>query len=154
MLDKLLRARLPEQIVALLEKLEQDPDASHLEKVEKLLDYYASSFTRYEEWVIKRQMRKIRNGIRREQTLDNVMRIVINDKTDEEKRMEERAAMYNTLSASTGTISGTLMQHAAAHNTHVAHVKALAAQQQLMNQAQYASGYADARDYWTSGSSQ
>ena len=89
MLDKLLRARLPEQIVALLEKLEQDPDTSHLEKVERLLDYHASNFTRYEEWVIKRQMRKIRNVIRREETLNNVMSIVINEPTEEQRRIAD-----------------------------------------------------------------
>jgi hypothetical protein len=115
--------------------------------VEKLLDHYETRLTRYEEWVIQRQLRKIRYAIRRENTLNNVMRIVINDKTDEEKRREERVNyMAQGLAQSTGTISGTLMQHAAAHNTHVAHVKALAAQQ---SQTQYASGYVDARSYWT-----
>jgi vacuolar-type H+-ATPase catalytic subunit A/Vma1 len=158
MLDKLLRAPLPEQIVALLEKLEQNPDTSHLGKVEKLLDYYETRLTRYEEWVVKRQMRKIRNVIRREQTLNNVMRIVINEKTDEELRMEERAALYNKLSASTGTISGTLAQHSAAQQAQVAHIHA---HQQLMNQAQIGTGltyptgnFIDPRTYWTNGSSQ
>jgi vacuolar-type H+-ATPase catalytic subunit A/Vma1 len=129
MLDKLLRARLPEQIVALLEKLEQNPDASYLEKVEKLLDYYETRLTRYEEWVIQRQLRKIRYAIRRENTLNNVMRIVINDKTDEEKRREERVNyMAQGLAQSTGTFSGTLAQHAAAHQAQIANINA---QQQL-----------------------
>ena len=134
MLNKLLRAPLPEQIVALLEKLEQNPDTSHLEKVEKLLDYYASSFTRYEEWVIKRQMRKIRNVIRREQTLNNVMRIVINEKTEEEKYEEQRINYVTQgLVNSTGTYIGTLPQHALAQQAQIAHINA---HQQLMNQAQ------------------
>ena len=156
MLEKLLRARLPEQIVALLEKLEQNPDTSHLEKVARLMDHHESNFTKYEEWMLRRTMIRIRNVIRRETTLNRAMGIVINEPSEEELRMREREAMYNRLSASTGTTSGTLMQHAAAHNTHVAHVKALAAQQQLMNQAQIGmpSSFLDPHGIYTNGSSQ
>lgn len=160
MLDKLLRAPLPEQIVALLEKLEQNPDTSHLNKVMSLLDYHQTRLTRYEEWVIKRQMRKIHNVIRRAQTLDDVMSIVVDRPTREEEAREARIKYAGAgLAQSTGTISGTLMQHAAAHNNHVAHVKALAAQQQLMSQAQIGtgitspSGFLDPRNYWPNGSS-
>ena len=152
MLDKLLRAPLPEQIVTLLEKLEQNPDTSHLEKVEKLLDYHASNFTRYEEWVIKRQLRKIRNVIRREQTLNNVMSIVINDKTDEDLRMEELRGLHNqqanaytqqlakSMQATKNAVSsGLLSQHAQLYNTQAQLIKA---HQQA--QSMYASEYADA----------
>ena len=52
MLKKLLRAPLPEQIVALLEKLEQDPDASHLVRVDTLMDNNRTEFTWYEKRVI------------------------------------------------------------------------------------------------------
>lgn len=136
MLEKLLRAPLPEQIVALLEKLEQNPDTSHLRKVEQLLEYYETHLTRYEEWVIKRNMRRIRDVIRREQTLNNVMNIVVGRPTDEEKRAEQRINFMTTaLGQSTGTFSGTLHQHALA-------------QQQLMNQAQNVYGI------YSSGSSQ
>lgn len=79
MLEKLLRAPLPEQIVALLEKLEQDPDTSHLYKVEKLLDYNKTRFTRYEAWVIKRSLRKLRFTLNRAWTLQKTMSIVINE---------------------------------------------------------------------------
>jgi hypothetical protein len=140
---------LPEQIVALLEKLEQNPDTSHLEKVARLMDHHESTFTKYEEWMLRRTMVRIRNVIRRETTLNRAMSIVINDPTDEEKRMKEREAMYTKLSNSTGTLSGTLSQHAAAQQVQIAHINA---HQQLMNQAQYASGYVDARSYWTGGS--
>lgn len=150
MLDKLLRAPLPEQIVALLEKLEQNPDASHLQKVENLLEYYETQLTRYEEWVIKRQMRKIRKGVRREQTLNHVMCIVINDKTDKEKREEAEALRYNALKDTyakqlaasmqntKNTISGSLLQQAAARS----HQQMQQAQQEL-----YARGYTDPRSY-------
>jgi len=74
-----LRAPLPEQIVALLEKLEQDPDTSHLYKVEKLLDYNKTRFTRYEAWVIKRSLRKLRFTLNRAWTLQKTMSIVINE---------------------------------------------------------------------------
>lgn len=121
MLDKILRAPLPEQIVALLEKLEQSiDDASHLEKVEKLLDYHATKLTRYERWVIRRQMRKNYYAIRRAQTLNNVMSIVINEPTERERYEEQRAKMY----ASMNGTSGTLAQHAAMHQAQVAHIKA------------------------------
>ena len=158
MLDKLLRAPLPEQIVALLEKLEQNPDASHLQKVENLLAYYETQLTRYEEWVIKRQMRKIRKVIRREQTLNHVMCIVINDKTDKERREEAESLRYNALKDpyakqlaasmqnTKNSITGNLMQHAQAHNSLVAHAKAHQAAQQAQHDL-YARGYTDPRSY-------
>jgi hypothetical protein len=146
MLDKLLRAPLPEQIVALLEKLEQNPDTSHLDKVLSLMNYNQTRLTRYEEWVIRRQMRKIHNVIRRAQTLDDVMSIVVDRPTRDEERAEQRTNYVKSgLGVSTGTISGTLHQHALAQQAQIAHINA---HQQLMNQAQYASGYVDARDYW------
>jgi hypothetical protein len=83
MLEKLLRARLPEQIIALIEKLEQDPDASHLDKVVWLMKNSEAVFTRRERWALKRAVRKCRNVLRREQTLNRVMRIVINEPTQE-----------------------------------------------------------------------
>ena len=140
MLDKILRAPLPEQIVALLEKLEQNlGDTSHLERVEKLLDYHATKLTRYERWVIKRQMRKNYHAIRREQTLNNVMKIVINDRSDRERQEAEQAKMYTSLN---GT-SATLVQHAAMHNAQAAHIKAQ--QRAYQNAMMYGVGYTDPR---------
>jgi hypothetical protein len=83
MLEKLLRARLPEQIIALIEKLEQDPDASHLDKVVWLMENSEAVFTRRERWALQRAVRKCRNVLRREQTLNRVMRIVINEQAEE-----------------------------------------------------------------------
>lgn len=95
MLEKLLRVRLPEQIIALIEKLEQDPDASHLEKVVRLLNISEAVFTRLERWALKRAVRKCQNVLRREQTLNRVMRIVINEQDqDQEKKIAERY-IYN-----------------------------------------------------------
>jgi hypothetical protein len=128
--------------------------------VEQLLEYYETQLTRYEEWVIKRQMRKIRKVIRREKTLNHVMRIVINDKTDEELRREADMLRYNALQSTyskqlaasmqntKNSITGNLMQHAQAHNSLVAHVKAHQAAQQAQHDL-YARGYTDPRSYFT-----
>jgi len=141
MLDKLLRAPLPEQIVALLEKLEQNPDTSHLDKVLSLMNYHQTRLTRYEEWVIRRQMRKIHNVIRRAQTLDDVMSIVVDRPTRDEEAAEARikyasspytANLAKSMQATKNAVSGTLAQHAAAHQAQLAHINA---HQQLMNQA-------------------
>jgi hypothetical protein len=168
MLDKLLRAPLPEQIVALLEKLEQNPDTSHLQKVTNLLGYYDTELTKYEEWVIKRQMRKIHNVIRRAQTLDDVMNIVVDRPTREEQAKEARIAyasspytanLAKSMQATKNAVtSGVLMQSAAAQQAQIDHLKA---HQQMMNQAQAygiavksASGFLDPSNVYTSGSSQ
>lgn len=148
MLEKLLRLPLPEQIVALLEKLEQNPDTSHLRKVENLLDYYETNLTRYEEWVIKRNMRRVRNVIRRDNTLNDIMSIVV----DRPTRGEERAERLG-VSTGTGAISGTLSQHAAAQQAQIAHISAH--QQLMMQQAKNMySGLLDPRGIYTNGSSQ
>jgi len=130
-----LRAPLPEQIVALLEKLEQDPDASHLAKVDSFLDSHLTELTRYEKWVINHELNKMRKVIRRARTLDDVMRIVINEPTLTEQAEQEwtQAQLQAQLGRSTGTISGTLGQHAAAaQRVSIAQINA---HQQLMNQA-------------------
>jgi hypothetical protein len=122
MLKKLLRAPLPEQIIALLEKLEQDPDASHLVKVDNLMDNSRTEFTWYEKRVIKHELNKMRNVIRRAQTLDDVMRIVINEPTLKEQAEQEWA--QSQLGRSTGTFSGTLGQHALLNQAQINHISA------------------------------
>lgn len=164
MLEKLLRLPLPEQIVALLEKLEQNPDTSHLRKVDQLLEYYETQLTRYEEWVIKRNMRRVRNVIRREQTLNDVMSIVVDRPTRDEEAAEARikyasspytANLAASMQGTKNTITGNLMQHAAAQQAQIAHIQA---HQQMMNQygAAITSGQAflDPRGIYTNGSSQ
>jgi hypothetical protein len=136
MLEKLLRARLPEQIVALIEKLEQDPDASHLDKVMLLLNNGETVFTRYEHWVLKRAVRKCRTVILREQTLNRVMRIVINE------------PVHETVPGSYTYVNGiqgagmSLTQHGALHQRQIDAIRAQQAQQQ------YAQGY---QGYFNSG---
>jgi len=154
MLEKLLRLPLPEQIVALLEKLEQNPDTSHLQKVSSLLDYYETTLTKYEEWVIKRNMRRVRNVIRREQTLNDIMSIVVDRPTRDEEAAEARikfasspytANLAASMQATKSAVAGTLMQHAAAQQAQIAHINA---HQQLMNQmvsAKNMMGYQQAR---------
>jgi hypothetical protein len=151
MLKKLLRAPLPEQIVALLEKLEQDPDASHLMRVDALMDNGRAKFTWYEKRVIRHELNKVRNVIRRACTLDDVMSIVINEPTHDEKQKEDWIKSSHALSRSTGTISGTLSQHAAAQQAQIAHINAH--QQMMTGVTRYAQGHTDARDYWV-GSAQ
>lgn len=78
MLEQFLRARLPEQIVALIENLEQNPDTSHLEKLGKFLDYYSSDITKFERWMLRRAMIKVRRVVKRDALLRDAMEIVIN----------------------------------------------------------------------------
>ena len=79
MLEKLLRARLPEQIVALIENLEQNPDTSHLAKLGDYLDTYKMYLTKFELWMIRRAMIKVRKTVRRAELLQKAMSIVINE---------------------------------------------------------------------------
>jgi len=137
MLEKLLRARLPEQFVALIEKLEQDPDTSHLQKVEWLLDSHEAVLTRYERWALQRAVRKCRNVIRREKTLNRVMSIVINEPV---KEKAPDVFMYPNPGIQGAGISlqqyGTLSQHAQQAQLAAQHAR------------NYAQGYTDTRSLY------
>ena len=113
MLEKLLRARLPEQIVALIENLEQNPDASHLEKVSGFLDHYRQDITQFEHWMLMRTMRKVRKLVKRDELLRGAMAIVINAP---EKRVE-RVYDPSTFMISTGTTGRSLLAQQQAQNT-------------------------------------
>ena len=104
MLEKLLRARLPEQIVALIENLEQNPDASHLHKVREFASLYESDITAFENWMLMRTMRKVRKLVKRDELLRGAMAIVIN-------APEEKTVRYdpNTFMISTGTTNHSLL---------------------------------------------
>jgi hypothetical protein len=142
MLEKLLRARLPEQIVALVEKLEQDPDTSHLQRVEWLLKTDSSRFTRYERWVIKRALRKSQDVVRREETLNRVMSIVINEPV---KEKGPDVSMYPNPGLQGAGLS--LQQHGALHQANIARIQA--AQLQAQHDARnYAQGYTDTRSLY------
>jgi flagellar basal body L-ring protein FlgH len=148
MLKKLLRAPLPEQIVALLEKLEQNPDASHLVRVDALMDNdNRFEFTWYERRVIRHELNKMRNVLRRARTLEDVMCIVINEPTHDEKQKEDWIKSNHALSRSTGTISGTLSQHAAAQQVQIAHINA---HKQAMDM--YPTGFLDPRNTFSGNS--
>lgn len=149
MLEKLLRARLPEQIVALVEKLEQDPDTSHLQRVEWLLKTDSTRFTRYERWVIKRALRKSQDVVRREETLNRVMSIVINEPV---KEKAPDTYMYPQGIQGAGM---SLQQHGALHQAHIAQIQAAQLQAQLAahqahNTAQ--SYYTDVRSLYNGSS--
>jgi len=141
MLEKLLRARLPEQIVALVEKLEQDPDTSHLQKVEWLLDHPEAVLTRYERWALQRAVRKCRNVIRREKTLNRAMSIIINEPV---KEKAPDTYMYPNPGIQGAGMS--LQQHGALHQANIAQI---AAQLQAKHDARnYAQGYTDTRSLY------
>jgi len=78
MLEQFLRARLPEQIVALIENLEQNPDASHLVKLDRFLAHEEIEITKFERWMLRRVRRKIADIARRNATLQRAMEIVLN----------------------------------------------------------------------------
>ena len=82
MLEKLLRARLPEQLVALIENVEQNPDTSHLEKLDAILDFYKHDLTKFERWMLIRTLRKVRGVVRRDKLLRDAMEVVINAPSD------------------------------------------------------------------------
>jgi len=74
--EKILRAPLPDQLKALLEKFDGDFDASHLRMLRNLAD--ESSLTRYERFMLKRTHHKAQMELNRAETLDAAMNIVLN----------------------------------------------------------------------------
>ena len=107
MLEQFLRARLPEQLVALIENLEQNPDASHLVKIDRFLAHDEIEITKFERWMLRRVRRKVADIARRDATLQRAMEIVIN-------APEEKTVRYdpNTFMISTATGRSLLAQQA------------------------------------------
>jgi uncharacterized protein involved in exopolysaccharide biosynthesis len=105
MLEQFLRARLPEQIVALIENLEQNPDASHLEKVLEFESRYRPDITKFERWMLSRAVSKVHKLVKRDELLRGAMEIVIN------KPEEKKTVRYdpNTFMISTGTTNHSLL---------------------------------------------
>jgi hypothetical protein len=89
MLEKLLRARLPEQLVALIENVEQNPDTSHLERLVGFIDFYKHDLTKFERWMLRRALRKVREVVRRDELLRKAMEVVINAPSDKSAGMYE-----------------------------------------------------------------
>ena len=78
MLEKFLRARLPEQLVALIENVEQNPDTSHLEKLDAFVDCYKHDLSKFERWMLRRTLRKVHAVVCRDELLRKAMEMVIN----------------------------------------------------------------------------
>lgn len=74
MIEKILRAPLPDQLKALLEKLDSDPDASSIQRVNHFVRNYAAYLTRYERMMFRRSIRRIN----RELLMNEAMSVVIN----------------------------------------------------------------------------
>lgn len=81
MIEQILRAPLPDQIKALLEKLDNELDASSLQKVNNFARNYAAYLTRYERMMLRRAIRRIN----RELLMNEAMAIVINTPPEVEK---------------------------------------------------------------------
>ena len=81
MIEQILRAPLPDQIKALLEKLDNELDASSLQKVNAFVRTYAAYLTRYERMMLRRAIRRIN----RELLMNEAMAIVINTPPEVEK---------------------------------------------------------------------
>jgi len=112
MLEQFLRARLPEQLVALIENLEQNPDASHLVKIDRFLAHDEIEITKFERWMLRRVRRKVADIARRDATLQRAMEIVIN-------APEKSLYQYdpNTFMVSTGTTRTSLLAQQMMNNT-------------------------------------
>lgn len=79
MIEKILRAPLPDQLKALLEKLDSDPDASSIFKINEYVRLYARYLTRYERMVFRRSI----NQMNRKLLMEEAMAIVINQPVPE-----------------------------------------------------------------------
>jgi len=74
--EKILRRPLPDQLKALLEKFDGDFDASHLRALKNLAD--EPSFTRYEQFMLKRTYKDARMKLDRDHALNTAMSVVLN----------------------------------------------------------------------------
>jgi hypothetical protein len=80
-IEKMLRAPLPDQLKALLEKFEGDFDASHLRALKNLAD--EPSFTRYERLMLRRAYKEAQVKLGRDHALSSAMTVVLNLKDDD-----------------------------------------------------------------------
>ena len=81
--EKILRRPLPDQLKALLEKFDGDFDASHLRALKNLAD--EPSFTRYEQFMLKRTYKDARMKLDRDSALNVAMAVVLNLKEEEDQ---------------------------------------------------------------------
>ena len=95
MLTKLLRFPVPDQIKALLEKIDSEGaalDSSSRRKIESLIR--EDNLTRYERYLLKQGLAKYE----RAKTLDKAMCIVLNEK-DERDLIDERLPMFDGITS-------------------------------------------------------
>jgi hypothetical protein len=78
--EKILRAPLPDQLKALLEKFDGDFDASHLRALKNLAD--EETFTWYERHMLKRAHKMARVKLERDSALNTAMSVVLNLKEE------------------------------------------------------------------------
>ncbi len=105
MLTKLLRFPIPDQIKALLEKIDSEGaalDSSSRRKIESLI--HVDNLTRYERYLLKQGLAKYE----RAKTLDKAMCIVLNQEDERDKA--EQIISKMTTAMWNGTVPG---QHAA-----------------------------------------
>jgi hypothetical protein len=76
MIEKILRAPLPDQLKALLEKFDGDYDASHLRALKNLAK--EPSFTRYERLMLRRAYKEAQVKLERDSALSSAMTVVLN----------------------------------------------------------------------------
>jgi hypothetical protein len=101
MLTKLLRFPVPDQIKALLEKIDSEGaalDSSSRRKIESLI--HVDNLTRYERYLLKQGLAKYE----RAKTLDRAMCIVLNQEDERdraEKQIVSSTALLNGLNGTT-----------------------------------------------------
>ena len=102
--EKILRASLPDQLKAVLEKFDGDFDASHLRKLKEIIA--SDGLTRYERFMLKRTYFKAK----REIMLTDAMELVINAPREREGRVRpvslEQAIMNQQRHAAAQSIAG------------------------------------------------
>jgi len=106
MLTKLLRWPIPDQIKALLEKIDNEGaalDASSRRKIESLI--HVDNLTRYERYLLKQGLAKYE----RAKTLDKAMCIVLNQEDERDKA--EQIISKMTTAMWNGTVPGQQTVH-------------------------------------------
>jgi hypothetical protein len=102
--EKILRAPLPDQLKALLEKFDGDFDASHLRALKNLAD--EPSFTRYERLMLRRAYKEAQVKLGRDNALSSAMTVVLNLKDDDNFFDAERYMVKSTVSGAMVPVEG------------------------------------------------
>ena len=131
--EKILRAPLPDQLKALLEKFDAEFDASHIAKLYRLSD--EKSLTWYERRMLKRAYRKAFRELNRADTLNEAMNIVLN------RREEREEGIFDAQRYMVGTVaSGVMVPVEGLYNGALSAASLQNAMGQQNGAAQYARG--------------